>query len=815
MADNKLNIEIKVDRKELQTAKNELKKFTDELKLYSKAELETIRANAKIQVAEERTKVEKIKGLNQQAVIDKKTQSAKEVIDYKQVADQKSKAEKQLLAELNSYSKKQTQAERDALQQRANNWKKTSEQINAQLAKDAQLIRQTEQRRLESVFRPIDKGNPNLKGQSVNLNSLEALQQQKKYYTDLFKTLEQGTPHFTNTQNKLRGLNEELRNFGTRAKQSKFQLLEYYENLTTVAGGLTIFGVSLVAFTQKAITSAAELEVYSKKFVELAGSENEARIQLENLRTASAGNLNDIELVKYSNKMRLLGFTVEDTTKLLDIVERKADEVGVSFSEGESALQSFILTGRGRALKELGINLDEVTAEMDSLILASGKSKDAMESEELEAIRLQAILNKYGDTLENINIKQKDSGDRIKSISTGFENLSTLIGNSLLPSFNKLYNQISDFNNIVKDASGNSGILEQTLKEIVSINFSMITGVFSYWNELILDLSVNTYGWLVHLINAGSELDKIINGAPQQGLPKEGVNSDGTSNIDRPFNPRYDKNTQKIAKRGIGEEQILDKVSGSKGSGTAKDIPVITNEIDDLTKSIADLQAKLGITNPTSTLFFIYSQQITELQNKIDYLNSSFKDSTGLDFITNLPKYDNSQNIKGQELSVAEQVNLTGIDKQAMQKEAYDKIVNGSQQALSNVENIFQILDIGTETFVGKLVSGFQSAISLVGSIVNILSNLSGGGGGGIFGSLLGLVGLIPGVGTGVSIGASVIGGVLGGGGRNIGNLASGSGGGQSPIVNKIYINSSIDTQKFFSDGVTTFYKNRKLNTAG
>lgn len=768
MADNKLNIEIKVDRKELQTAKNELKKFTDELKLYSKAELETIRANAKIQVAEERTKVEKIKGLNQQAVIDKKTQSAKEVIDYKQVTDQKSKAEKQLLAELNSYSKKQTQAERDALAERVANWKKASEQISNQLKKDAQVIRQTEQRRLESVFRPIEKGNPNLKGQSVNLNSLEALQQQKKYYTDLFKTLEQGTPHFTNTQNKLRGLNEELRNFGTRAKQSKFQLLEYYENLTTVAGGLTILGVSLVAFTQKAITSAAELEVYSKKFVELAGSENEARIQLENLRTASAGNLNDIELVKYSNKMRLLGFTVEDTTKLLDIVERKADEVGVTFAEGESALQSFILTGRGRALKELGINLNEVTAEMDRLILASGKSKDAMESEELENIRLQAILNKYGDTLENINIKQKDSGDRIKSISTGFENLSTLIGNSLLPSFNKLYNQISDFNNIVKDASGNSGILEQTLKEIVSINFSMITGVFSYWNELILDLSVNTYGWLVHLINAGSELDKIINGAPQQGLPKEGL-------VDQPQPP------EKVAKGGT--ISVNTSKGGSKGSGTAKDIPVITNEIDDLTKSIADLQAKLGITNPTSTLFFIYSQQITELQNKIDYLNSSFKDSTGLDFITNLPKYDNSQPIEPVSLNFADDIMMNGKEKSDPLAE-WENLKTVSNSVLSDTQNIMNILGIGTNTFVYQLINGFQSAISLVGSIVNILSNLSGGGGGGIFGSLLGLVGLIPGVGTGVSIGASVIGGVLGGGGRNIGNLAMGGGGSRSINVN-------------------------------
>lgn len=740
MADTKkLNLEISVDKKGLTLLKEATKTTIAEIKALSQQAVAQAKADAQTKVQAEKTAQAQIKADAIKTSIELKSTKQKEVLDYKDALRQK------------------VQAEREA-----------QAQIKAQQRTDSKFT-----------------------GQSTTLGSLGALQEQKKYYSDLFRTLESGTPAFTNTQAKLKGINEELRNFGTRAKQSKFQLLEYYENLTTVAGGLTILGVSLVSFTQKAITSAAELEVYSTKFVELAGSEQKAAEQLEKLRTASAGNLTDTELVKYSNKMRLLGFTVEDTTRLLDIVERKADEVGVSFSEGESALQSFILTGRGRALKELGINLNEVTAEMDRLILASGKSKDAMESEELENIRLQAILNKYGDTLENINIKQKDSGDRIKSISTGFENLSTLIGNSLLPSFNKLYNQISDFNNIVKDASGNSGILEQTLKEIVSINFSMITGVFSYWNELILDLSVNTYGWLVHLINAGSELDKIINGAPQQGLPKEGL-------VDQPQPP------EKVAKGGT--ISVNTSKGGSKGSGTAKDIPVITNEIDDLTKSIADLQAKLAITNPTSTLFFIYSQQITELQNKIDYLNSSFKDSTGLDFITNLPKYDNSQNIQGQELSFAEQVNLTGIDKEAMQKEAYDKIVNGSQQALSNVENIFQILDIGTETFVSKLVSGFQSALSIIDTIKQVLESINSVKQG--IGILTSLFSFIPGGGAAGAIAGGAI------GGRNIGNLA-GNGGGQSPMVNKIYINSTLDTQKFFGDGVTTFYKNRNLNTVG
>lgn len=766
MADNKLNIEIKVDRKELQTAKNELKKFTDELKLYSKAELETIRANAKIQVAEERTKVEKIKGLNQQAVIDKKTQSAKEVIDYKEALRQK------------------IQAERDA-----QNQIKAQSKLNSNSKTGGNF--------------PL---NPNLKGQSVTLGSEQAIKEQIKYWQQYKSTLAGTNPQIEATTKHINQLKTALNNVkGGGASRSDW---EHWENLTTVFAGIGtalygayMAGQQFISFITDAVKKAAELEVYSKTFIEIAGSTEKANQQLMQLYNASAGNLNETELVKYSNKMRLLGFTVEDTTKLLDIVERKADEVGVTFAEGESALQSFILTGRGRALKELGINLNEVTAEMDRLILASGKSKDAMESEELENIRLQAILNKYGDTLENINIKQKDSGDRIKSLSTLWDKFTTDTGKQFLELFNKIFNIVEKTTGAFVTLAGKMGITQSTstafgntmLEVGKKIAIGMIFPITNLINEI--DFLISEYEYAV---------DKF-------SKAKEGVNSDGTSNIDRPFNPRYDKNTQKIAKRGIGEEQITDKVTGTKSS--TKTISEITNEVQDLTKSISELQAEqlsLGEGAKGNSIFAIYLQQIQEIQDKLNYLNSPFKDSTGLDFITNLPKYDNSQNIKGQELSFAEQVNLTGIDKQAMQKEAYDKIVNGSQQALSNVESIFKILDIGTDTFVSKLVSGFQTTLSIIDAIAQVIQSINTVKQGvGILSSLLSFV---PGGGF---IGTATAGfGNASGGGRNIGNLA-GSGGGQSPIVNKIYINSSLDTQKFFGDGVTTFYKNRNINTVG
>lgn len=830
MADNKLNIEIKVDRKELQTAKNELKKFTDELKLYSKAELETIRANAKIQVAEERTKVEKIKGLNQQAVIDKKTQSAKEVIDYKQVTAQKSKAEKQLLAELNSYSKKQTQAERDALAERVAKWKKASEQISNQLKKDAQVIHQTEQRRLESVFRPIDKGNPNLKGQSVTLGSEQAIKEQIKYWNQYKSTLAGTNPQIGATTKHINQLKTSLNNVkGGGASRSDW---EHWENLTTVFLGLAVaIGATakiLFNFASQAIKSAAELEVYGKKFIELAGSESKAREQLELLRQASTGNLNDIELIKYSNKMQLLGISAMETAQLLDIVERKADDVGVAFSEGESALQSFILTGRGKALKELGINIIDVQNEMQRLTGLTQEQIDKMDDEDKQVLRTNALLSRYGSTIDEINKKQKDTGDRIQSLSTGWENLKTTIGSGLIEPFNAVY---SLFDKIGVKGEVVDKVLVQMVHTLVQppwYTFPKVLGdiadKFGAWGNAIF-LVTEPMLYLLSLLSKTEQQFSKINkgGFGDLKILDASANSGTTSNTeaDRDRQKGYWEDLKKNAQIGsenykyyteqLKQFETQTKKTTNSSRNTSKEVSTITNEIDDLTKSIADLQAKLGITNPTSTLFFIYSQQITELQNKIDYLNSSFKDSTGLEFITNLPKFDNSQNIKGQELSFAEQVNLTGIDKQAMQKEAYDKIVNGSQQALSNVESIFKILDIGTDTFVSKLVSGFQTTLSIIDAIAQVIQSINTVKQGvGILSSLLSFV---PGGGF---IGTATAGfGNASGGGRNIGNLASGSGGGQSPIVNKIYINSSLDTQKFFGDGVTTFYKNRNLNTVG
>jgi len=780
MADTKkLNLEITVDKKALTLLKESTKTTIAEIKALNTSLVAQIKADAQIKVQAEKTAQTQIKADAQKTVIELKSAKQKELVDYKDLLRQK------------------VQAERDA-----------QNQIKAQ-----------------------SKANPSLKGQSVTLGSEQAIKEQIKYWQQYKTTLAGTDPQLQNTNKHINQLKTALNQVkGGGASRSDW---EHWENLTTVFLGMAVaIGATakvLFDFASQAIKSAAELEVYSKKFIELAGGESKAREQLELLRQASTGNLNDIELIKYSNKMQLLGISANETAQLLDIVERKADDVGVAFNEGESALQSFILTGRGKALKELGINIIDVQKEMQLLTGFTQEQIDKMDEEDKQVLRTNALLSRYGLTIDEINKKTKDTGDRIASLNTGWENLKTTIGSGLIEPFNAVY---SAFDKIGVKGEALDKVLVETVHILVQppwYAFPKILGDIAdkagaVGNAFFLATEPLLY-FLSLLSKTEKEFPKTNTGGFGDLKEREKSAFGGTTSNTNEDTARRKAELQKLidtSQKGsenfkyyteqLKQFEAQTKKTTNSSRNTSKEVSTITNEIIRLNKSLADLTAEqlsLGESAKGTSIFAIYLLQIQEIQDKLKYLNSPFKDSTGLDFITNLPKYDNSQNIKGQELSFAEQVNLTGIDSEAMQKEAYDKIVNGSQQALSNVENIFQILDIGTETFVSKLVSGFQSALSIIDTIKQVLESINSVKQGiGILGSLLSFV---PGGGF---IGTATAGiGTLGGGGRNIGNLSTG--GGQGSTINKIYINSTLDTQKFFGDGVTTFYKNRNLNTVG
>src|SRR5205085_10102259 len=79
-----------------------------------------------------------------------------------------------------------------------------------------------------------------------------------------------------------------------------------------------------------------------------------------------------------------------------------------------------------------------------------------------------------------------------------------------------------------------------------------------------------------------------------------------------------------------------------------------------------------------------------------------------------------------------------------------------------NIDNIMNVLGVGTESFVCQMVAGFNSVFGVISHVVAIIQTLTPGSGG-LFDIFSSLLGFIPGIGGALSVATKGLGG---GGGR-------------------------------------------------
>jgi hypothetical protein len=209
---------------------------------------------------------------------------------------------------------------------------------------------------------------------------------------------------------------------------------EFTESLNKSRTGMLVSGASIIyligqlrqlgtAF-KNALNEGAQFGVYKDNFTSIAGGVEQAREQLELLRSASTGNLDEQELILYTNKMRLLGFSVKDTAELLDLIDVQSDKVKIGFQEGEKVLQNYILTGRSRSLKELAINVTDVNKAIKEQTGLTEEQVKKLDDETAQRVRLNGILALNIGTVGDLNNKQKDNADKIKSVETALKNVT-------------------------------------------------------------------------------------------------------------------------------------------------------------------------------------------------------------------------------------------------------------------------------------------------------------------------------------------------------------------------------------------------------
>lgn len=264
------------------------------------------------------------------------------------------------------------------------------------------------------------------------------LKETQKTLDDLRTSGQQNSKEWENSKTRAGVLSQEIRKLGReykgldgQVKASKFQMLEFGENLTVVTAGLFMVGKA-IAETVKALKDltmeGAQFSVWKDSFTEMQGGVENATKSLDLMRKASSGNLDEKEIILYTNKMKMLGFALDDSAKLLKLVDIQGDKMGVTFRQGQDVLQGFIMTGRKMALKEMGINAGEVTKKIDELTIATGKSKDALSDEEIQAIRLNAILQVTGVTMKEVTDSELDAADKLLMFESATRNAKLEIG---------------------------------------------------------------------------------------------------------------------------------------------------------------------------------------------------------------------------------------------------------------------------------------------------------------------------------------------------------------------------------------------------
>lgn len=297
----------------------------------------------------------------------------------------------------------------------------------------------------------------------------------------------------------------------------------------------------------------------------------------------------------------------------------------------------------------------------------------------------------------------------------------------------------------------------------------------------------------------------------------------------RLINTGISDNFRKQAEQTFKEKAELDALlasfkntgsnTGSNGSGTLKNlfqdfIASITNDIETakLQKEIAELENKKVENDSGRKLQDVEQFNLKKvLQAKYDeleiakaiYTKESEKNEIIRKQLELLKQID--------DLSEVKILNAIDVDKfmksKLTGKEANSKlkpIQSTSEElspskrkefdfngAISDAQNIANILNLGSHTFISQLITGLQSAVGLVSNIVSLLNNISSGGGG-LFSFFTSLLSFIPGVGGVASIAAKAI--PMAGGGSFSGNsplLVGDNNGRLTPFSELIFPRSS------------------------
>ena len=620
---------------------------------------------------------------------------------------------------------------------------------------------------VESKYK--DKGLAELKkilsGTNLAMNNMEKAGKQN---SDSFIKLQARTIALNQKINELKksytDVGKATKTVHTDTEKLSGGVKNLVSSLPLLSLGLAGIAAGIVKFGANAFKMGADFQELRSNFV---GSAQD----LELFRKATAGTVSDGGLIQLSNYASDLGISLKDQALLFSLAEDASDKYGGTVAENFERVVN-ATDGSAKGLRAIGIGVKEYNQELEKLLPNNVKNIDDLDAETQQQIRLEAIIKAKGITIEDVQNKEQSNADVIAGLGKLYETLMVNIGLTL--------NENVKLGDSMEDLTGKTKVLGEGIGRFLLI----IGDVYSFF-----DTTLNPARWLGY----NSTLQMITDGVSDAiNKVKEllnlrdsarGGNFSGNQGADIQITP-----TDQFGRPMYLPSSYIDeggvktpKIKTSKGGNTNRTDTLSESE----KKKLAEQEAILSINANGQAEFF----ELTKI--KVPYTT----DNKGV-------QSDWMAGMSDKELQSFLALNNTPSNEPST-------LVDDSQTIYNNIAGLMNILNVGTDTFVSKLLAGFGTAYQILDIATSILSFIPG------FGSIFGRAsgGMVNAGGTYLvgERGPEIL-RMSGSGGMIYNNsqtnkLMNTALNRQNPV--NVYVSSNID-QRFLKVGIEKYNSNQK-----
>jgi len=519
------------------------------------------------------------------------------------------------------------------------------------------------------------------------------------------------------------------------------------KSITDLSTKLGVAGIAVYALVGSfkklydIASAGAGFQTLYEGFVRLSGGVDMAEKNINALTQAAAGNLDAEELIQYANEMRSLGYSIETTTKLIDIAERKGDELGITFEQSQNALQKFIQTGAERGLADIGIQFVDIRKAIEEYTGATYDQFTQLDELTQQTVRAKIVTDKYGQTLDEIAKKTKGNDDKLASLKSTYSNLWKLLEVGVS----------SAFVGLAGDIDTSTGSLDKNMKKAIESGESFAKWVKLIWEAgtafgTLRDYITNLSPVIQALVSPLGAVSKQLTELAyrigvlkrtqadfETGLPTLDERSGNAVNkIQSDIKAAED--AAKLKKEIDDQVAGLNKQTGSTGKtntkqteNTVKELKTYSDQVRDSKTKLEELQALV-----TSGTFEWqkYADEIKKLNDELTKLNSLY--APLIDAEKLLGKIEFSRTPFEPEMVKGEDPERTSFLDQSLAK--WGQISEYGNSLFNSISNSMQALGFGTENFVTKIIGGFSAVLAImetikaVNSILSVIPFLATGG---------------------------------------------------------------------------------------